>query len=142
MEVSTIFIAAILSIIGYSINDTIVSFDRIRENANRKGKIKSAKELEDIVNTSLTVTLGRTIVTTITTLCPVVCLIVFGAHEIINFNIALFAGLIAGVLSSIFVASQLWYDFEKREIGKPIKKKWYEEEDPVKEPKKKKKANA
>jgi SecD/SecF fusion protein len=142
LEVTSIFIAAILSIIGYSINDTIVSFDRIRENVNRKGKIKSAKELEDIVNTSLTVTLGRTIVTTITTLCPVVCLIAFGAHEIINFNLALFAGLIAGVLSSIFVASQLWYDFEKREIGKPIKKKWYEEEDPVKETKKKKKANA
>ena len=135
LEVTSIFIAAILSIIGYSINDTIVSFDRIRENINRKGKIKDAKQLEDIVNTSLTVTLGRTIVTTVTTLCPVICLMLFGAHEIINFNLALFVGLIAGVLSSIFVASQLWYDFEKKSIGKPVKKKWYEEEDKVKEKK-------
>lgn len=135
LEVTSIFIAAILSIIGYSINDTIVSFDRIRENINRKGKIKDAKQLEEIVNTSLTVTLGRSIVTTITTLCPVVCLMLFGAHEIINFNLALFVGLVAGVLSSIFIASQLWYDIEKKSIGKPVKKKWYEEEDKVKEKK-------
>lgn len=135
LEVTSIFIAAILSIIGYSINDTIVSFDRIRENINRKGKIKDAKQLEEIVNTSLTVTLGRSIVTTITTLCPVVCLMLFGAHEIINFNLALFVGLVAGVLSSIFIASQLWYDIEKKSIGKPAKKKWYEEEDKVKEKK-------
>ena len=135
LEVTSIFIAAILSIIGYSINDTIVSFDRIRENINRKGKIKDAKQLEEIVNTSLTVTLGRSIVTTITTLCPVVCLMLFGAHEIINFNLALFVGLVAGVLSSIFIASQLWYDIEKKSIGKPVKKKWYEEEDKIKEKK-------
>ena len=135
LEVTSIFIAAILSIIGYSINDTIVSFDRFREYINRKGKIKDAKQLEEIVNTSLTVTLGRSIVTTITTLCPVVCLMLFGAHEIINFNLALFVGLVAGVLSSIFIASQLWYDIEKKSIGKPVKKKWYEEEDKVKEKK-------
>lgn len=129
LEISSIFIAAILSIIGYSINDTIVSFDRIRENVDNKnnGVVRTKEELQDIVNKSLTQTLARSIITTITTLCPVVMLIVMGSHEIINFNIALLIGLVAGVLSSIFIASQLWYDLEKHQVGKPKKKKWYEE---------------
>lgn len=134
IEVTSIFIAALLSIIGYSINDTIVTFDRIRENINRRNsKIKTEAELASIVNDSLTVTLGRSIITTITTLCPVICLILFGAHEIINFNIALLIGLVAGVFSSIFIACQIWFVIERKNIGKPIKKKWYEEEDEVKE---------
>ncbi|MEG0618734.1 MAG: protein translocase subunit SecD [Bacilli bacterium] len=131
IEVTSIFIAAILSIIGYSINDTIVTFDRIRENISKKrdNKVKSEEELANIVNKSITDTLARSIVSTVTTLTPVIALIAFGAREIINFNFALFVGLIAGVLSSIFIASQLWFDIEKRNIGKPAKKKWYEEED-------------
>ncbi len=129
IEVTAIFIAAILSIIGYSINDTIVTFDRVRENIMRRGKIKTEEDLENIVNTSINATLGRSIVSTVTTLIPVVCLIMFGATEVINFNIALFIGLIFGVLSSIFIAAQIWFDIEKKQIGKPIKKKWYEEED-------------
>lgn len=126
-EVSSIFIAAVLSIIGYSINDTIVSFDRIRENLHKKDVIKNKEELQNIVNTSLNSVLTRSIITTITTLCPVVMLIVLGSHEIFNFNIALLIGLIAGVISSIFIASPIWYDLEKLSIGKPKKKKWYEE---------------
>ena len=129
LEVTSIFIAAILSIIGYSINDTIVSFDRIRENLLKKEKIKSEDDLKEVVNTSLNQTLGRSIVTTITTLCPVVCLILLGSHDIINFNIALLVGLVMGTLSSIFIACQIWFLIDKRNIGKPIKKKWYEEED-------------
>ena len=65
-------------------------------------------------------------------------LIIFGSHEIINFNIALLVGLVMGVLSSIFIACQIWFILEKSNIGKPIKKKWYEEDD-IKETKKKKK---
>ena len=127
LEVSSIFIAAVLSIIGYSINDTIVSFDRIRENLHKKDVIKTREELQNIVNTSLNSVLTRSILTTITTLCPVVMLIVLGSHEIFNFNIALLIGLLAGVVSSIFIASPIWYDLEKLSIGKPKKKKWYEE---------------
>ena len=138
IEVSSIFIAAILSIIGYSINDTIVSFDRVRENIKAKDRIKNEEELAIIVNDSLNQTLARSLVTTITTLCPVVMLIIFGSHEIINFNIALLVGLVMGVLSSIFIACQIWFILEKSNIGKPIKKKWYEEDD-IKETKKKKK---
>lgn len=137
LEVSSIFIAAALSIIGYSINDTIVTFDRIRENVMKKkdGRIRSEEELKEVVNESLNKVLGRSIVTTITTLCPVIMLIFFGSHEIFNFNLALLIGLVFGVLSSIFIACQLWYVLEKKNIGKPAKKKWYEEED---EPKKSK----
>lgn len=130
IEVSSIFIAAILSIIGYSINDTIVSFDRVRENIKAKDRVKNEEELAEIVNRSLSQTLVRSIITTITTLCPVVTLILFGSHEIINFNIALLIGLVMGVLSSIFVACQLWFTLEKNFIGRPPKKKWYEEDEP------------
>lgn len=129
LEVTSIFIAAILSIIGYSINDTIVTFDRIRENIdNRSKKIKTKEELADVVNISLSQTLTRSIITTVTTLIPVISLLVLGSHEIFNFNIALLFGLVAGVYSSIFIAAQLWYDIEKKNVGKPRKKKWYEED--------------
>ncbi len=129
LEVSTIFIAAILSIVGYSINDTIVTFDRIRETIRFKFNkdIKNKEELKEAINVSLRETLSRTVVTTITTLLPVICLIVFGSHEIVNFNIALLVGLIAGTLSSIFLSTSLWYVIEKKSIGKP-KKKWLDDE--------------
>lgn len=131
LEVTTIYIAAILSIIGYSINNTIVVFDRIRENKEKlyKGKLKNKQELKDLVNRSLRETTSRTLLTTITTLLPVVALIVLGSHEIINFNYALLFGLIAGSYSSLILASAIWLFFEKRKIGKPEKKKWYEVED-------------
>lgn len=129
LEVSSIFIAAILSIIGYAINDTIVTFDRIKENIEKEGKkgLKTAEQLKGIVNQSLRQTLARSIITTITTLIPVLSLIVLGSHEILNFNIALLFGLVYGVFSSVFIASGLWYQIEKNNIGKPAKKKWYEE---------------
>lgn len=128
IEISSMFIAAILSIIGYSINDTIVSFDRVRENLSnlKGGKAKNKEDLALVVDKSLTQTLARSIVTTLTTLCPVVMLVTIGSHEIFNFNFALLIGLIAGVLSSIFIACPMWYDLEKHSIGKPKKKKWYE----------------
>lgn len=119
LEVSSMFVAAVLSIIGYSINDTIVTFDRIKENVNKnKDKIKTKEDLINIVNESLKSTLGRSIITTITTLIPVICLIILGSYEIMNFNIALLFGLMSGVYSSLFVASQLWYDIENKKIGK------------------------
>ena len=130
-EVASMVIAALLAIIGYSINDTIVSFDRIRENIGKKGgTVTTKKQLTDIVNTSLHQTLLRSIFTTITTLIPVLCLMIFGAYDIFNFNIALLIGLIAGTYSSIFIASQVWLEIESRKLLK-------EEKEP-KEKKKKK----
>lgn len=123
-EVSSMFIAAILAIIGYSINDTIVLFDRIRENIGKTDKKKLNKEsLDEIANRSIRETFTRTIYTSLTTLIPVISLIVLGSHEIINFNIAMLIGLIAGTYSSIFIATTLFLVFEKKNFGKPEKKK-------------------
>ena len=130
IEVETIFIAAILSIIGYSINDTIVIFDRIRENKENK-TIKKEEDLKEVVNNSLNQVMERSIITSLTTVATVICLIVFGSQEIFEFNIALFIGLIAGAYSSIFIASQIWYYMERKNIGKKPKKKWYEDDEPT-----------
>ncbi len=123
IEITSIFIAAILTIIGYSINDTIVTFDMIRENYKDKynNHISKIDDLKDLVNISIRRCLYRTMLTTITTLLPVVVLMIFGAREIINFNIALFVGFIAGVYSSIFISNQIWYYLEKRKIERPKK---------------------
>ena len=122
LKITSIFIAALLTIIGYSINDTIVTFDMVRENYKNKYKNKCTdEELEDLVNISIRRTLYRTILTTITTIVPVICLMVFGSHEIMNFNIALLVGFIVGVYSSIFISNNIWLYLEKRRIHKPIK---------------------
>ena len=92
-------------------------------------KIKNREDLKDVVNLSLCQTIGRSLITTVTTLFPVLSLIFLGSHEIFNFNIALLVGLIAGSYSSIFIASQLWIFIENHNIGKPKKKKWYEEKE-------------
>ena len=135
LEVNSMFIAAILSIIGYSINNTIVIFDRIRENKTKlfKDKIKKYDDLKEIVNVSLRQTIKRCIITTVTTLLPVVSLIFLGSHEIINFNIALLIGLLVGTFSSLFISSQIWMSIEKKSIGKDPNKHWYDENKKEKE---------
>ena len=148
LEITSIFIAAVLTIIGYSINDTIVTFDMIRENYKNRLEMKMNKnkdkknsskknnlkkkdavieveftrdELIDLVNDSVRITFFRSILTTITTIFPVICLIIWGAHEIFNFNIALLVGFIAGVYSSIYISNQIWLWLEIRRIKKPKK---------------------
>ncbi|SOC02442.1 SecD/SecF fusion protein [Ureibacillus xyleni] len=118
LEVDITFIAAILTIVGYSINDTIVTFDRIRENIDRKGKITSKEELADIVNKSLRQTMGRSINTVLTVIIVVVALLIFGAPAIRNFSIALLIGLVTGMYSSICIAAQVWFTLKSREMGK------------------------
>lgn len=114
IEVNVIFIAAILTIVGYSINNTIVVFDRIRENMASYKKKLTTKELKDVVNKSISETFNRAMFTTITTLIPVVCLILLGSKGILPFNVALIFGLIAGTYSSVLLAGQIWYVIEKR----------------------------
>ena len=137
LEITSIFIAAILTIIGYSINDTIVTFDMIRENYHKmldkknQSKKNKKKEITDIVlnkdeliklvNDSVRITFFRSILTTITTIFPVICLMIWGAREIFNFNLALLVGFIAGVYSSICIASQIWLLLEIRRVNKPKK---------------------
>ena len=120
------FIAAVLAIIGYSINDTIVCFDRIRENIDnylKKNKKLTKEELQYLTNKSIQDTFMRTIYTSITTLLPVIALIVLGSREILNFNIAMLIGLIAGTYSSIFIATALFLKIEAKSLGKEKKKK-------------------
>lgn len=133
LEVSNIFIAAILSIIGYSINDIIITFDRIKEEYNKHKNIKDPSCLNDIVNDSLRNILSRSIVTTITTLIAVISLLIFGSHEIITFYIALIVGIVTGVLTSLFVASQIWLEIEKKTFKKGKNKKKKVEEKEVEE---------
>lgn len=130
LEVSSMFIAAILAIVGYSINDTIVLFDRIRENLGDISDKKMTKEkLEKIVNESVAAIFTRTINTSLTTLVPIIALIVLGSSEILNFNIAMLIGVLAGTYSSIFIASTIFMYIESKNIGKPKKvKKIYTDE--------------
>ena len=122
LEVSTMFIAAVLAIIGYSINDTIVCFDRIRENIAKAKKVTSENLLE-ICNLSIRETFARSIYTSITTLLPILALIFLGSSGILTFNLAMLFGLISGTYSSIFIAISLFVYLEKKSMKKPIKKK-------------------
>lgn len=118
LEVNLPFILAVLTIIGYSINDTIVIFDRIRENL-RFTKIKSGADLDKLVNDSIWQTMTRSINTVITVLVAAICLFVFGSPSIQLFSLAMIIGLASGAYSSIFIASQLWLYLKKKQ---PIKK--------------------
>jgi preprotein translocase subunit SecF len=115
IEVDLPFIAAVLTIVGYSINDTIVTFDRIRENMKLE-KVKTQEKLAEIVNRSIHETLGRSINTVLTVIIAAVALLIFGADSIRNFSIALLIGLTFGAYSSIFIASQLWYVLKSRQL--------------------------
>lgn len=117
IEVNVIFIAALLTIVGYSINNTIVVFDRIRENLGNTNKLNE-KTLKEVVNKSINETFTRSVYTTVTTLIPVICLIILGSKGILPFNIAMIFGLIAGLYSSALLAGQIWYVIEKKKLKK------------------------
>ncbi|MBM6619712.1 protein translocase subunit SecDF [Bacillus suaedaesalsae] len=124
LEVDLTFIAAVLTIVGYSINDTIVTFDRIREIMKIRGKkVKNFDDLAEVVNDSLRQTLGRSVSTVFTVVIVTVALLLLGSESIFNFSLALLIGLIAGTYSSLFIASQLWLVWKGKNIGKkkPVK---------------------
>jgi len=102
-EINTSTIAALLTIIGYSLNDTIVVFDRIRENTRRAGKLGYA----EVVNNSVNATLTRSINTSVTTLFPIILLLILGTTALKDFALALTIGIISGTYSSIFFASPI-----------------------------------
>lgn len=117
LEVNLTIVAAVLTIVGYSINDTVVIFDRIRENL-RFAKIKTFDELANLVNVSLSQTLVRSINTGITVLVASFLLLLFGSEAIKLFSLAMTLGLIFGMYSSIYIAAQLWLVMKKNTIGK------------------------
>lgn len=112
-EINLSIVAAFLTIVGYSLNDTIVVFDRIRENIPKYMK----KTLNDIVNISLNETLNRTVITSLTTMMVVVILFIWGGKVINLFAFALIIGVFVGTYSSLFVASPVMVYFEKRSAG-------------------------
>ncbi len=110
VEVNIPFIAALLTILGYSVNDTIVIFDRIRENLNRA---EAKKNFEETVNRSINESMARSLNTSLTVVVVLLAIIFFGGESIKYFAIALLVGIIAGTYSSIFIASALLVEFWK-----------------------------
>ena len=111
-EIDQVFIAAILTVIGYSINDTVIIFDRIRENIDARGTNKLVKVFNDSINQ----TLGRTLITSFTTLIVVIILLLFGGEVLRGFSFALFVGIVVGTYSSIYIATPIVVDLMKKEI--------------------------
>lgn len=128
-EVDTPFIAAVLTILGYSINNTIVVFDRVRENLKRKTKEKLS--FEDILDKSINQVMIRTINTSVTTLFAIIAILIFGGDSLKTFIVTLLIGILAGTYSSVFVATPIMYllDKKKRDGGSSgIEKKLQKEE--------------
>ena len=120
IEVDLPFIAAILTIVGFSIHDNIIIFDRIRDNLKHT-KLKTVQDVEDVVNSSIRSTLVRSINTVITVLVTALALYIFGGETIRNFTLALLIGLTFGAYSSIFIASQLWVQWREFDLKKQKK---------------------
>ncbi len=120
-QIDTFFITALLTILGYSINDTIVIFDRIRSNLQEfAGK---GKNLEEIINQSITETMTRSIYTSLTVVFVLFCILVVGPESITGFTLTMLYGTLIGTFSSIFVASPLLYEFHKNTVLTVYKKK-------------------
>lgn len=111
-EIDQVFIAAILTVIGYSINDTVIIYDRIRENVENRGSRKLLKVFNDSINE----TLSRTLITSFTTLIVVIVLLFFGGEVLRGFSFALFVGITVGTFSSIYIATPIVVDLMKKEI--------------------------
>lgn len=118
VEVNTMFIIGILTIIGYSVNDTIVVFDRIRENLVRG----VGRTFTSTVNTSILETLGRSLNTSLTLLFVLLALMLFGGASIVDLLVVLLIGLIAGTYSSIAIASQFLVMWERGELGRLVRR--------------------
>lgn len=118
LEVDSSFVAAILTIIGYSINDTIIIFDRVRENLRMQ---KKGETLEDLVNKSIWQTLARSINTVMTVMFVLVALYLLGGPTIKNFVLAMLIGVSSGAYSSILNASPIWVDLKLFEKRKKVK---------------------
>ncbi|MNY24563.1 preprotein translocase subunit SecF [compost metagenome] len=120
-EVNLPFLAAVLTTIGYSINDKIVIFDRIRENL-RFAKLKTDADLVALVNDSIWQTMARNINTVLVVLIAAGCLYLFGSESIKLFALAKLIGLTSGAYSSIFIACSLWYLFKRSSLTRSKKK--------------------
>lgn len=123
LEINTEIVAVLLTIIGYSINNSIVVFDRIRENVRKTRGHLDKDDYRTLVNEALATTCTRSVFSTLTTMLPVIALLLFGSDGISVFNLTLLIGLIAGAGSSMFIAAQLWYYLRLHKKPKKAKKK-------------------
>lgn len=122
LEINTEIVAVLLTIIGYSVNNSIVVFDRIRDHVRaHRGRI-AKEEYRELVNEAIQATCTRSVFSTLTTMLPVIFLLLMGSGAIFVFNLTLLIGLIAGAGSSLFIAAQLWYQLRLREKPKKVKK--------------------
>ena len=119
IEVNTMFLIALLTVIGYSVNDTIVVFDKIRENV----LIYSNRPFTEVVNLSISETIGRSINTSFTLLVTLLALILFGGSTIREFLLVLLIGVVAGTYSSIAIASQVLVTWDQKSIAIPFRQK-------------------
>jgi SecD/SecF fusion protein len=129
LEVNLPFIAAILTIVGYSINDTVVIFDRIRENL-RFVRAKTWEDLTKIVNLSINQTLVRSVNTAVTVLITSIALLVWGSDSINLFSLAMTLGLVVGMYSSIYIASQIWLTLKFKSIQRMERRALYLKNNP------------
>jgi SecD/SecF fusion protein len=113
LTINNPFIAAVLTVVGYSINDTIVIFDRIRENLG----VMSRRPLDELVDTSINQTLVRSLMTSFTTILAILPLVILGGETIRQFAIPLMIGIVCGAASSIFISSPVFYELN-RIVGK------------------------
>ena len=118
IEINFIFVAGILTIIGYSINDTIVVFDMIRDKLNKEKKI-TEETVKNTLKESISLSLKRNIITSATTLTAVIVLLIMNASGVKEFNITVLIGLLAGTFSSLFVAPFIWQKLEIQRIRNP-----------------------
>ena len=122
LEINTEIVAVLLTIIGYSVNNSIVVFDRIRDRVRaHRGRI-TKEEYRELVNEAIQATCTRSVFSTLTTMLPVIFLLFMGSGAIFVFNLTLLIGQIAGAGSSLFIAAQLWYHLRLREKPKKVKK--------------------
>jgi SecD/SecF fusion protein len=112
-EVDQVFIAAILTVIGFSINDTVIVFDRIRERMN----MKTGVNFQEVANRSINETMSRTVITSLTTLIAVLVLFIFGGEVLRGFSFSMLIGIIFGTYSSIFIATPLAIDLSKVKVS-------------------------
>ncbi|TVP85428.1 MAG: protein translocase subunit SecF [Alkalicoccus sp.] len=122
MEVNIPFIAAVLTIVGYSINDTIVTFDRIRENMRLEKVVNTFEDISRVVNKSLVQTLARSINTVLTVVFAAGALLLLGGEGLRVFSFALVVGLVAGTYSSLFIAAQLWAVLKSKQIARRLRR--------------------
>lgn len=116
-EIDQVFIAAVLTVIGYSINDTVIVFDRIRENISNRGTNRLVQMFNDAINQ----TMGRTLITSATTMIVVLVLLIFGGEVLRGFSFALMIGVLVGTYSSIYIATPIVVDLMKRELERETK---------------------